>query len=66
MEKKEVCPYYGKEEFVEAKHSGYANVFPASKIFTTKEQAMYYVICLSCGTVVRSFVKDPHRLVVKK
>lgn len=29
-------------------------------------QALYHVFCLECGTVIRSFVKNPERLIVKK
>ncbi|MCM1052863.1 MAG: hypothetical protein NC483_02670 [Ruminococcus sp.] len=63
---KEICPYCGGKEFVKAKHNGYGNVYPASKRITTKEQKLYHIICLDCGTVVRSFVKNPRKLETKK
>ena len=59
------CPYCGGEEFVEGKQDGYADVVPANKTFTLRSEKLYHVICLKCGTVVRSYVKNPKDLVTK-
>ena len=41
------CPYCGKEEFVTGKQ---------------KSKAVYHEICVNCGTIVRSYVKNPENL----
>ena len=67
MEKEqEKCLHCGKSENVTAAQQGYANVTPINKVFTMREQSLYHVICLNCGTVIRSYVEDPQKLVVKK
>lgn len=63
--KEEKCNYCGGIEFVIGRHNGYGNVFP-NKLISIKDQKLYHVICLNCGTVVRSFVKKPEKLVIKK
>lgn len=62
----EKCPYCGNQEFVEGRQDGYATVSPANKTLTFKSQLLYHVICLNCGAVVKSYVKEPKKLVVKK
>ena len=64
MKKEEKCPYCGGEEFVEGKQDGYAAVGPANKTLTFKSQRLYHKICLKCGTVVKSYVKNPKKIVV--
>jgi len=64
--KEEKCPYCGSTEFVEGRQTGYAAVEPASKIFTFKSQALYHKICLNCGSVVKSYVKNPNVLKINK
>ena len=66
MKVQEKCPYCGKQEFVEGEQSAHASVVPANKVLTFKTQAIYHVICLNCGAVVKSYVKEPQKLVVKK
>ncbi len=63
MEKKLKCPFCGKEKFVEGRQDGYATIGP-NKMFTLKGQAVYFVICLECGTIVRSYVKKPQDLII--
>lgn len=60
--KEEKCPYCGGKEFVEGKQSGYATVYPSNKTFTFKTQVLYHKICLNCGTIIRSYVKNPKLL----
>lgn len=49
----EKCPYCGATEFAEAKQR---YVSPAYDGF--HGSVLYHTICLKCGSVVRSFVKD--------
>ncbi len=63
MEKKEKCPHCGSDHFVEGKQDGYATISP-NKMLTFSGQAVYYVICLECGTIVRAYVKNPKKLVI--
>lgn len=57
------CPYCLGTKFVEGKHSGYAEVY-GEGIFTS--QPLYHQICLKCGSVVRSYVKEPQKLLKRK
>ena len=66
MKKEEKCPYCGSEEFVEGKQEGYAAVGPAHKTLSLKFQKLYHKICLNCGAVVKSYVENPKKIVVKK
>ena len=45
--------------------SGYATV-SANKSLTFKTQNLYHVICLNCGSVIRSFVKNPEKLIINE
>lgn len=65
MIKEEKCLYCGSEEFVEAKQDGYSSVAPI-KAFTFKSQTLYHTICLNCGSVVKSYVKNPKKLLTKE
>ena len=60
------CPYCGGYHFIEGKQDGYSAVTPADKALTFKSQVLYHQICLQCGTVVRSYVKNPQKLITKK
>lgn len=62
----EKCPYCKGNRFVEGKQSGYATIAPTRKVFTFKSQILYHQICLDCGAVVKSYVKDLEVLVTKK
>lgn len=66
MEKEEKCPYCGNENFIEAKQEAYGSVCPAHTILSFKSQILYHKICLNCGTVVKSYVKNPSALISKK
>lgn len=53
------CPYCGKEEFITGKQSAaYAGI----TISLLKERAVYHEICVNCGTIARSYVKNPEKL----
>ena len=62
----EKCPYCGEKEFVEGIQSGYASVVPANKVLTFKSQVLYHIICLNCGAIVKSYIKEPKKIVTKK
>lgn len=66
METQEKCPYCGNEEFIEGMQTGYGSISPANEIISFKSQVLYHKICLNCGTVVKSYVKNPSALVKKK
>lgn len=66
MKTQEKCPYCGKQEFVSGKQECYGSVAPANKILSFKSQILYHIICLNCGAVVKSYVKEPKKIVVKK
>lgn len=65
MKMLEKCPFCGNNEFVEGKQEGYASVGPANKVLSFKSQTLYHIICLNCGAVVKSYVKNPQKLVTK-
>lgn len=66
MNNVEKCPFCGNKEFIEVVQAGYASVYPANKVFTLKSQSLFHVICLNCGAVVKSYVKEPQKLAPKK
>lgn len=59
------CPYCGGKEFIEGKQDGYSTVVPANKVITFKSQNLYHLICTNCGAVVKSYVKEPKKLITK-
>ena len=66
MEKKDICPYCGCEEVVIGRQRSNAKVEPLERHFVLREQELYHVICLKCGSVIRSYVKKPEKLKCKK
>ena len=58
------CPYCGGTEIIEAFQSYYgAVVSPKNKLGGTE---LYHSVCRNCGSVLRSYVKDPEKLLKKK
>ena len=59
-----VCPYCGGIEFIEA----YQDYYGAITAVENKLGgcALYHSVCRNCGSVVRSYVKDPEKLLNKK
>ena len=58
------CPYCGGTEMIKAYQSGYAVICASSnKLGGT---ALYHTVCRSCGSVVRSYVREPEKLLKKK
>lgn len=62
----EKCPHCNRYENVLAVQQGYANLVPTNKIFTFKEEPLYHIVCLRCGTIIRSYVKNPKKFLVEK
>ncbi len=64
MEIKNKCQFCGSEKTVIGKQSGYASVRP-NKAFSLREQQIYHIICLNCGSIIRSYVENPKELLTK-
>ena len=58
------CPYCGGSEIVTGFQDGYAAIVGVQHKFGGC--ALYYSVCRNCGSVVRSYVKDPEKLLKKK
>ncbi len=58
------CRYCGGTEFITAFQNFYGSVTSAESMLKT--ETLYHTICKSCGSVVRSYVKDPEKLLKKK
>lgn len=56
------CPFCNGTEFIEATQSGYAAI--AGEGLTST--ALNHTVCRRCGSVVRSYVQDPEKLLKKK
>ena len=65
MDKQEKCPRCGCENNVIGVQSSYGRVCADTRFFGSG-QTLYHVICLQCGNVIRSYVKNPERLIVRK
>lgn len=59
-----VCPICGGTEMIEAAQSGYAAIYALSHWFGGR--ALYHTVCRNCGTVVRSYVKEPEKLLKRR
>ena len=66
MKDENKCPYCGYNEFIDCKQDGYASISPANKVLSFKTQTLYHKICLNCGTVIKSYIKEPKKLLSKK
>ncbi|HQM01301.1 MAG TPA: hypothetical protein PLH98_12210 [Ruminococcus flavefaciens] len=58
------CPYCNSTQFTTAFQSGYATVTGVERPLSGMKP--YHKICLSCGSVVRSYVLDPEKLLKRK
>ena len=59
----ERCPFCGYSEFIEARQFNTDAYVSGEALFG---QELHYTICRHCGSVVRSYVKDPEKLLKKK
>ena len=60
----EVCPYCGGSEIIETFQTSYAAISATRNKFGAV--ALYHSVCRGCGSVVRSYVKEPEKLLKKK
>ncbi len=58
------CPYCDGTEMIEAYQGGYAHIYAIDS--SLRGSSLYHLICRDCGTIVRSFVKDPELFVKSK
>ena len=58
------CPYCGGSEIITTCQTAYGAVTNAESILHSAE--LYHSVCRNCGSVLRSFVKDPEKLLKKK
>ncbi len=61
----ERCPYCGNTEFIQAMQSFQGGVMGVENIWGMGQE-LHHVICRCCGSVVRSYVKNPEMLLKKK
>lgn len=57
----DVCPHCGRRNFVLAEQVNDGNL-TSRKVLTLQPGHLYHVVCLNCGTVVRTFIEDPSEL----
>lgn len=60
----EKCQYCGGEEFIEGRLSAYAGVYVSTG--GLRGEGLTTVICRNCGSVVRTYCKNPEKLYPKK
>ena len=58
------CPFCGGTEVIESCQGGYGSVSAVSNVLGGA--TLYHSICRNCGSVVRSYVKEPEKLLKKK
>lgn len=63
--KEEKCPYCGCTETVIGKQANYAAVERETGLNWSSE-VLKHIICLNCGTVIRSYVENPKKLLPKE
>ena len=60
----EKCPYCNGIEMSEAYQANYAQITPSDNKWGG--MPLHHTICLECGSVVRSYVKEPKKLLKRK
>lgn len=58
------CPYCGGTEVIESLQDAYAAVTAVNNKWGGT--GLYHSICRNCGSVIRSYVKDPEKLLRRK
>lgn len=58
------CPYCGGSEIIEVYQSYYGAVTVVNNMWGGGN--LYHSVCRGCGSVLRSYVKDPEKLLKKK
>ena len=59
----ESCLFCGGKELIECRVGSYGGVYLERGI---RGAALYAIVCRDCGSVVRTFCKDPEKLYSKK
>lgn len=63
----EKCPFCGGEERIETRVEAYAGVYLAPlKKGGLRGAALYATVCRDCGSVIRTYCKEPEKLFPKK
>lgn len=58
------CPYCGGYEMIKCMQSGYAVIYAKYNQFGGRN--LYHSVCRRCGSVVRSFVEEPEKMLKKR
>lgn len=58
------CPFCDGTEIIESCQGGYASVSGVNNMWSA--ETLYHSICRNCGSVIRSYVKDPEKLLKRK
>ena len=58
------CPYCGGTEFTEAFQGGYGAITGTSHRLGGR--TLFHTVCMKCGSIVRSYVKEPEKLLKRK
>jgi hypothetical protein len=58
------CPHCGGNEMIETVQKSSACVASLENTFAS--QPLYHLVCRNCGSVVRSYVKEPEKLLKKQ
>ncbi|MBR7081383.1 MAG: hypothetical protein IKI49_01560 [Oscillospiraceae bacterium] len=58
------CPYCGGSEMIEGVQCGYVAILETSS--RCIGCGLFHSVCRNCGSVVRSYVKEPEKLLKKK
>ncbi|MBR4765262.1 MAG: hypothetical protein IK085_00700 [Clostridia bacterium] len=58
------CPFCGGTEMIECFQSGYAAI--SSTQNKLGGRTLYHSVCRKCGSIVRSYVREPEKLLKKK
>lgn len=61
----EKCPYCGGSEFIKAMQVGQGGIIGIENAWSSTSQ-LNHVVCRSCGSIVRSYVGDPEKLLKRK
>lgn len=61
MQNYEICPHCHGRNFVLAQQTA-DGTLACQEIVTLEPGRLYHLVCLGCGTIVRTFVEDPAQL----
>ena len=62
----EKCPFCGGEELIETRISAYGTYLTPAKRGGLRSVAIFATVCRDCGSVVRTYCKNPEKLFPKK